>query len=115
MPVSEFEIKRWETLTNKFIEKRRPPVHLRNQLDLSFKITNHSIEIFEIQPLFNDPHKITEIPIAKATFIRSQNIWKIFWQRADLKWHRYHTVPEVKNLEDFLQVVDADELACFFG
>ena len=53
--------------------------------------------------------------MAKATYVRSQNIWKVYWQRADLKWHSYDPDPEVDSIEDFLSVVDADKYACFFG
>ncbi|MGH8716972.1 MAG: DUF3024 domain-containing protein [Burkholderiales bacterium] len=28
-------------------------------------------------------------PVAKATYVKAQDVWKVFWQRADLKWHRY--------------------------
>ena len=35
--------------------------------------------------------------------------------RRDLKWHGYEPNLEVKSLEAFLNVVDRDELCCFFG
>ena len=56
-----------------------------------------------------------EESVAKATYVKSRNIWKIFWQRADLKWHRYQPDPEVKTLEEFLYVVERDEYCCFYG
>jgi hypothetical protein len=42
-------------------------------------------------------------------------VWRVFWKRADLKWHSYEPVPEVSAVEDFLAVVQKDEYACFFG
>ena len=44
-----------------------------------------------------------------------KNIWKVFWQRADLKWHSYEPKPTVKQLTDFLKLVDEDEHHCFKG
>jgi len=41
--------------------------------------------------------------------------WKVYWNRADLKWHSYKPVPEVASLEEFLALVERDEHACFFG
>ena len=35
-----------------FIEARRPPVEIRDKVDLSYKIENQSIIIFEIRPRF---------------------------------------------------------------
>jgi hypothetical protein len=35
--------------------------------------------------------------------------------RLHLKWHRYDPDPEVKTLDEFLEVVENDEFACFWG
>ena len=35
-----------------FTEERRPPTEIRDELDLSYKIENQSIIIFEIRPKF---------------------------------------------------------------
>jgi hypothetical protein len=115
MAVSEFEEKKYEKIVRQYVEKHRPPVHIRDQVDLSFRMKGQSVEIFEIRPLWNNPNKKIEEPVAKATYVKSKNIWKVFWQRADLKWHRYDPAPEAKTLEEFLDVVEKDEYACFFG
>jgi hypothetical protein len=41
--------------------------------------------------------------------------WKVFWKRADLKWHGYEPTAAVPSIEQFLAVVDADPYGCFFG
>ena len=56
-----------------------------------------------------------EHPVAKATYVKSQAVWKVYWQRADLKWHRYDPEAAVQTLEDFLAVVEKDEFCCFYG
>lgn len=43
--------------------------------------------------------------MAKATYVKKSGIWKVFWMRADLKWHRYEPVPEVSTLDEFLRIV----------
>jgi len=35
-----------------------------------------------------------EEPATKATYVRKTGRWKIYWMRADLKWHAYPTHPE---------------------
>jgi hypothetical protein len=115
MAFSELEIKRIEKAVNKFMEKRRPPIHIRDQLDFGFRIKGQSVELYEIRPMWNDPDKKTEGSFAKATYVKTKKIWKIYWQRADLKWHGYQPNPEVKNIEDFLSVVDQDAYGCFLG
>ena len=103
-----------ETMEN-FIYKRRPPENIRHQLDLSYKIENQSIIIFEIRPKWNKPDEKMESPIAKTTYVKEKNHWKVFWQRADLKWHSYTPKPIVKNLKEFVKLVDEDKHACFWG
>jgi hypothetical protein len=115
MALSKFEEKRCEKIVRQYVEKHRPPAHIRNEVDLSFRVKAQSVEIFEIRPLWNDPDKKIEEAVAKATYVKTRKIWKVFWQRADLKWHRYDPEPEVKTLEKFLEVVEKDEYACFFG
>ena len=115
MALSEFELKKCEKAISSFMDKHRPPAHIRNELDLGYRIKGQSVEIFEIRPMWRNPEEITEEAVAKATFVKRKNIWKVYWQRADLKWHRYDPDPEVGSIEEFLAVVDRDEYACFFG
>lgn len=115
MAMSEFEIKRCERELDKFLADHRPPEHIRGQVDIDYRIVNQSVEIFEVRPEFNEPSKKMEIPVAKATYVKSQNIWKIYWQKSDLKWHKYDPVPEVRLFEGFLNVVGENEYECFFS
>ena len=115
MAFTNEELARYRNIINAYVEKRRPPMHLRDQVDLSFRIQNQSIEIFEIRPKFQDPQTMVEIPVAKTTWVRTQKVWRVFWQRADMKWHRYPPLPEAKSLEEFIDAVEADEHACFYG
>jgi len=79
MAISEFEIKRYEKIVGEYVEKHRPPAHVRNEVDLSFRIKGQSVEIFEIRALWNDPNKKIEQPVAKTTYVKSKKIWKIYW------------------------------------
>ena len=115
MAFSEFEIKRLQKIVGRYIEKNRPPEHLREQVDLSFKIKGQSVEIFEIRPIWNNPQEKMEEAVAKATYVKSRKLWKVYWQRADLKWHRYDPDPEVDSIEEFIEIVENDDYACFFG
>lgn len=104
-----------EKIVGAFIEKHRPPPHLRPELDLSFRVGNQSVEIFEIRPRYNRPQEKIEHPVAKATYVKAHDLWRVFWQRADLKWHRYTPTPQVASMEQFLALVEKDEHSCFFG
>lgn len=115
MPFNDLEHKHHEKLVGQFIEQRRPAPHIRKELDLDFRIDGQSIQIFEIRPVWNNPSKKLESPAAKATWIKTQKCWKVFWMRADLKWHGYEPCLHVKTLEEFLKLVDNDPYGCFWG
>jgi len=115
MAFNDLERKRVENIVRAFVEKLRPSPPIRLQLDFGFRVTGQSIELFEIRPQWNKPDIKHESSFAKATFVRAQGIWKVYWKRADLKWHRYEPVPEVSAIEKFLTVVKEDECSCFFG
>ena len=115
MPFNDLEQRRIENALAAFLAKKRPSEHIRAQLDFGYKLSGQSVELVEIRPQWDDPSKIHKRPFAKATFVKSQNVWKVFWQRADLKWHRYKPDQVVSSFEQFLAVVDTDEYGCFFG
>jgi Protein of unknown function (DUF3024) len=113
--MNDIERKRIENAVAAFVAKRRPPVHLRDQVDLSFRFDGRTVEIFEIRPRWRNPAEKGEEAIAKARYVKTRGEWTVYWQRADLKWHRYGPVPEVSTVEAFLRLVDEDEYGCFFG
>jgi hypothetical protein len=113
--LSEFEMKRSEKLVAQFIERRRPPPHIRADVDLAFRIQMQSVEIFEVRPNWRDKNKVQEHALAKATYNKGKRNWRVFWKRADLKWHSYKPSPEVDTIEDFLALIQKDDYGCFFG
>lgn len=56
-----------------------------------------------------------EHAVAKATYVKAEAVWRVYWKRRDLKWHRYDPLPEVASLEAFVQLVHEDAHACFWG
>lgn len=97
------------------LEKRRPPAHLRPKIDIAIRIDERNVEIVEISPRWDRPQQTAERQVAKAAYVKSRNLWKVFWIRRDLKWHRYEPTPEVRSLEEFAKLVRDDKHACFFG
>ena len=85
MAFSEFERKRCERAAQNYIAANRPPVPIRNELDLGYRLQDQSVEIFEIRPLWRDPGEKVEQAVAKATYVKKDATWKVYGQRADLK------------------------------
>ncbi len=98
------------------MQQRRPPPHVRQKLDLGFRVTGQSVEIFEIRPAWRGPaDEKHESAVAKAAYVRTRGVWQVFWRRSDLKWHGYGPTPEVNSIDEFASLVADDVHACFFG
>jgi len=111
----DLEIQRVKRTVSAFIEKQRPPLPIRKELDFGFRFDGRSVELFTIRPHWERPEETVESAIAKATYRKTRNQWFVYCQRADMKWHKYGPDPEVDTLEGFLAVIDRDEFGCFFG
>lgn len=54
-------------------------------------------------------------PLAKARFIKSSKLWKLYWMRASGKWVAYEPQSEVKTTEEMLTIIEEDKHGCFWG
>jgi len=113
---TELETARVRKTVGAFIERRRPPHQLREKLDLSYRVSGQSVEIFEVRPAFGGaPGERIEIPVAKTTYVRTVRRWRVFWMRQDMKWHSYQPTPDVATIDEFVVLVNEDRNSCFFG
>ncbi|GAB2499823.1 DUF3024 domain-containing protein [Arenimonas alkanexedens] len=116
MAFGELEARRLKNALDAFIERHRPPPHIRPELDLFYFINGQSVEIGEVRPRWRgSPGELQHRPVAKATYVKTTGRWRIFWKRSDLKWHGYAPAPHVTKVEEFLSLVAQDEFGCFFG
>ena len=114
MAFSDEEITLCSALASAFCE-RRVPAHVYHQAWLGFKIDGQSIILIEYRVHWKDKTKTIAHQIAKTTFNRRSGEWKVFWLRASLRWWANEPCPTVSSFEEFLEEVDQDECACFFG
>ena len=98
-----------------FWSKRRPPLGIRNQIREGQRLERQSVELFMIRPDWKDPSVWHEEAIAKTNYVRSRGVWRVYWKRADGRWHPYPEKREVATLRAFLRLVDEDKYCCFFG
>lgn len=113
MAFSELELARVHRTMASYIARRRPSPEIREQLDIGYTVQGQSVIIHEDRQLY-DGSRLLE-PVAKATWVRTQKVWKIFWMRADLRWHSYEPLAKVRTLDNVLAGVDADPYGCFWG
>jgi Protein of unknown function (DUF3024) len=98
-----------------FLDEKRPPEHLREQVDLMYKIEGQSVLIYEVRPVWNKPGEFGEYGVAKATYVNSNDEWKVYWLRSNQKWYPYTPHEYVSTLKEFADIVLEDKHHCFFG
>ena len=113
MALSEFEERRIHKVVGSYLQTHRPPPHLRDELDIWVGVQDQSAVIHLRRRLADGGH--LDSFLAKATWVKSRQLWKIYWLRASGRWQSYEPRPEVTSLEDFCRVIDDDEYGCFWG
>jgi hypothetical protein len=113
MALNELDRRRVEKQVADFVEARRPPPEMRAQLDIGYRLEKQAVELFERRRSMRG-HRVEE-DFARLVYVKSRDVWKLYWKRADLKWHRYAPLPESPRLDVLLQEIDEDPNACFFG
>ena len=115
MAFTEIEQSRNLAAMNWFLEQRRPPEHIRPELDIGYTASGQTFDIFEIRPDWKDKTVTCQTPVARIKYIMSKKEWRLYWMRSDLKWHSYEPDPTHKSLRAALAVVNTDACCCFYG
>ena len=88
---------------------------VRSQLRIGFRVDRLSVVLFESRPGLMAPHNWQEEPVAKFTYVKSRDNWKLFCMLRDLKWHRYEPFPESRELAPLVDEVRSDPTGIFWG
>ncbi len=109
-------------LTKKQIEKTlaeycdsRVPKHIRHQLRLEFAFRGNTVSIYEVRPVWDDPTRFTEGPVAQFRFDPKAKTWTLYWRDRNLKWHVYDRKKPSRTFDSLLKEVDADPTGIFWG
>lgn len=114
MAFSEIELKRIEKEMGGFCAKRSP-IEIRDQLSFQYRIKEHDVIIYTRRPQWDNPKEWIDSDMVKIKYVRTSNIWQLFWQRANGKWVSYEPFPQSKNLRSIIEELEADQYGCFFG
>jgi hypothetical protein len=114
MAFAELELRRIARTVGEFC-RRKSPLKLRDQVRIEFRVERHEVLIYETRPAFRDPSHWVEHGVAKLRFVRTAGEWRLFWQRASLKWQGYEPLASSRDINDLLVEIDRDAHGCFFG
>ena len=114
MALTDIEIQKVKKIVGRLCSERTPD-HLKDKLRFEYQIEKQSVIIYEVRPFWNNPSEFTRMPISKLTYVRTENIWKLYWKRASGKWVLYEPKESSKDLKTLVEEIDKDSYGCFFG
>ncbi len=114
MGFSDCELRYIENIFGRLC-KRRSPSRLRDQSRAVYVVGGEDVTIYEERLRWDNPQEWTNFGVAKFTYNRKQNVWKLYWMRSDLKWHLYELLPESTRIDRLVTEVDKDPHGAFFG
>lgn len=114
MTFSIEELSKVDQLMDGFCRKRNHPDYI-DQVRLDFSVHDQVVEIYEERPYWRNPSEKTQTPVARIRYVRSQDTWKLYWMRSNLKWQLYEPFPGGRHLREILNEIDRDTFGCFFG
>ena len=115
MPLPPKQLKQCLGAVGAFLQKLRPPPEIRDKLDYHANITGCELVLIAVRPSFQDKIRTTEHPIARAKWVATRKRWRLYWMRADMKWHSYEPMPEAATMAAVLSEIRRDPHCCFFG
>lgn len=115
MSIAELQPQKIEDALQAFLNRCRPPARVRPQLDVGARVAGKTVEVFEIRPQWDSPSRVYRYPLAKATWVNSERVWRVYCQDSDLRWQGYRPKETVQSINEFLDEVERDRHGCFFG
>jgi hypothetical protein len=92
-----------------------PPEH-KKQIDYDYEVDGQSVTIFEVRPLWRgQAGQTTRRPVVKFRYVKSSELWRIYWMRQNGKWESYEPASAACRLEEALDIIELDNYGCFFG
>lgn len=82
---------------------------------IDVKVEGMSLIIYQMMAGFPEGTADVYFPIAKATYRKATDDWKLFWQKRDLKWHGYEIDMVHEDIESVFKAINEDSCCCFWG
>ena len=79
-----------------------------------YRIEDYSVILFESRPAFRS-RDWQDHDVAKFRFVKSKEVWQLFCQFRDLKWHAYEPLRVSPDLEVLVSEVRNDPTGIFWG
>lgn len=93
----------------------KAPAHIRKQLRFDYEIRGQEVILVEIRPSWSNESEEIHHEYAKVKYVRTQDVWKLYWKRASGKWNLFEPASDFISLEKAINEIEADRYCCFYG
>jgi len=114
MALSQLMKKQVEKTLETYCEARIPK-HVRHKVRLEFSFHGKTVSLYEVRPVWNDPSRFTEGPVAQFRFDPDDKVWTLYCCDRNSKWHLYQGRRPSKTFDPLLKEVDKDPSGIFWG
>lgn len=111
MAFNDIEMANIKRCMDFFIEKCRPPEHVRDEYDLTYEISGQAVFIYDTRYVEG---RTIETDIAKIVFNRHRNGWKLFCIGKSGQWEALFC-ELIPTFSDAIKVIEDDVDGFFFG
>lgn len=102
-----------DPIIQKIEEKFKVPERMADKIKNVAEKSGNSYILYETRPAWDGSTKPwTKFSVAKMTFVKISDKWKLYWMRASGRWELYK---EYKSFNNVLNAIEKDKFGCFWG
>ncbi len=97
--------------------ERKVPIHVRNEVRLSFSVRGHSVTLSEERDALARPGTWVATPIAQLRFDPDHEHWTLYCANPKRRegWLPYRHALPAKDIGALLYAIDSDQTGVFWG
>lgn len=95
--------------------ERKVPLHVRDKVRLAHAWTGTKVTISEHRPLWDDPNRWVESPVAQFRYNSDNEVWSLYCCDRNRRWHLFEPFPSAARLSRLLEEVERDRTGIFWG
>ncbi len=110
MALNDIEVAQIKRYMRLFMNKRRPPAFIRDEVDLEYRIWGNDVVICRVNYINKKKY---ESPIAKMVLNRPHTRWNLYSMNQSQEWIIAAKEP-ISAFSDAIKLVEDDINCCFF-
>jgi Protein of unknown function (DUF3024) len=97
--------------------RERVPEQVRDRVRVECEVDGRDVTIVDARAPWRPDlgPDWTRLPVARLRYLRSREVWRLYWRDRDEGWHEYRGLPFASSVDELLSEIDRDPTAIFWG